>query len=64
MTTVQALREIYKALGGGMDAQSAFYELMDDFGKYEMEMEDCFDLYMLVMAYRRLFGFRGDYMPF
>ena len=55
---------IYKALGGGMEAQSAFYELMDDFGKYEMEMEDCFDLYMLVMAYRRLFGFRGDYMPF
>ena len=53
-----------KAVGLGMESQKAFYEFMDDFGKYELEMEVCYDQYMFAMSMRRLFGKRDLFVPF
>ncbi|MBQ3554015.1 MAG: DUF4838 domain-containing protein [Clostridia bacterium] len=55
---------ILKAVGAGVESQEAYYKHLDDFGKYEIEIEPYYDQFMAGMSMRALFGFRGTYIPF
>ena len=55
---------VLKAVGAGQESQEAYYNLLDDFGKYELEMERWYDHYMASASMRRVFGKRDASMPF
>ncbi len=55
---------ILKAVGAGVEAQEAYYKFMDEFGKYEIEIEPYYDQFMAGLSMRAMFGFRGTYIPF
>ena len=48
-----------KAAGLGEEAQKSCYEFIESFGKYELEMESCWDMRTMVTAYRNIFGKKG-----
>ena len=48
-----------KCVGLGPEAYKAFYGFCNDFGKYELEMERCYDQYMMARSMRDIFGETG-----
>ena len=48
-----------KAEGRGEEARDDFYRFLDDFGRYEQEMEVCYDQYMCGHSWRFVFGKQG-----
>jgi hypothetical protein len=44
-----------RALGKGKEARERFHEFLDDFGKYELEMERYYDHCLMVMAHKAIF---------
>ena len=52
-----------KAEGKERESALAYYSFLDDFGKYELEMERWYDHYMASAAMRRVFGKRDSYAP-
>ena len=55
---------VLKAVGAGQESQEAYYKFVEDFGKYELEMERWYDHYMCVAAMRFVFGKKNASMPF
>jgi hypothetical protein len=55
---------VLKAVGAGQESQAAYYKFLDDFGKYELEMERWYDHYMCAASMRRVFGRKDASMPF
>ena len=45
-----------KAAGLGAEAKDGYYDFIKEFGKYELEMELCYDHRSEFIAYRDLFG--------
>ena len=54
---------VLKALGGDREAHRAFWSFVEEFGKYEIEMERYFDFGMAIMLLCRIFG-KKDNLPF
>ena len=50
---------LWKAVGLDNEANDGFYAFCDDFGKYELEMERCYDQHMMAHAMRVIFGKKG-----
>jgi len=53
-----------KTVGLGMEAQKAFYEFLDKFGVYELELETCYDQDMMTLAMRQVFGKSGLFIAY
>ena len=53
-----------KAAGENDEAHKSYYSFLDDFGKYEIELERYYDQYMAAMAMRMIFGVRSVFIPF
>ena len=53
-----------KTVGLGMEAQKKFYEFLDEFGVYELELETCYDQDMMTLSMRQVFGKSGLFIAY
>ncbi len=55
---------VLKAMGAGVESQRAYYEFLNDIGRYELEIERWYDHYMAYASMRGVFGKKDAYIPF